>query len=52
MEISLRVAVAAIVVLIVVIVIIVLVTQFGSGASGQMEGFFEWMSDILGGGPK
>ena len=51
MEVSIRVALAAVVVLIVVIVIIALITQLGGGASGQVQGIFNWISDILGGSP-
>ena len=51
MEISIRVAMAAILVLIVIVVIIAIVTQLGGGAGSQVDGIFSWISDILGGSP-
>jgi Flp pilus assembly pilin Flp len=51
MEVSIRVAVAAIVVLIVVVVSIALITQMSGDAGNQVEGIFSWISDLIGGSP-
>jgi|GEM_PF-4515803 len=52
MEVSLKVAVAAIIILIVAVLIIALTGKFGGDASGQMQGIFDWMGNLLGGAPQ
>jgi len=51
MEVSIRVAMAAIVVLIVIIVLIAIIGQLGGGAGSQVQGIFNWIGDLLGGNP-